>query len=223
MSALYGAMLDDLVDEAKQEEDVVGVLLTGSLARGDALPGTDIDLRLILADGLHRPAQQELRDGILVERGYSDVATARATLEANPMHVYAYLDGRILYDPLGVLPSLRQQAQRRFDTYQVTGQERSDLAARLRYPQDKIRVAMSGGDLLKAAFVTGTSSWGIMEGLWAANNRPLPPNSSVQPHLQDLAGPADVEALYRQLFLSETRERVRVALDLFDWILSELT
>lgn len=223
MSELYGGLLEDLVEEAKRDEGITGILLTGSLARGDALPGTDIDLRFVLADGLSRPSHSGLRDGVLVERGYADEAAARATLDQNPMHVYAYLDGRILYDATGALPRLGHHARHRFDTYQVTDHERSDLAARLRYPRDKIRVALGGGDLLKAAFVTGTSSWAIMEGLWAANNRPLPPNSSVQPHLRDLAGPPDVQALYRRLFLSQTHDRVVVALTLFDWILDQLT
>jgi predicted nucleotidyltransferase len=223
MSFLYDAMLDALVDEGQRDEDVIGVLLTGSLARGDALPGTDIDLRIILTDGLSRHSRHELQEGIPVERGYADEATARATLDTNPMHVYAYLDGRILYDPRGALSALRQQAQHRFDTYQVTEQEKSELATRLRYLYDKIRVAMSGGDLLKAAFVTGTSSWAIMEGLWAANNLPLPPNSSVRPHLRDLAGPPHMESLYRELFLADTERRVQVALSLYDWILAQLT
>ncbi|MQA78084.1 MAG: hypothetical protein GEV10_06335 [Streptosporangiales bacterium] len=135
MSVPYDVMLGELVDEAKRDEDVIGLLLTGSLARGDALPGTDIDLRLILADGLSRPRHDAPRDGILVERGYADEPAARANLESDPMHVYAYLDGRILYDSGGVLTRLRQHAQHGFDTYRVTDQQKSDLAQRLRHPR----------------------------------------------------------------------------------------
>ncbi|WP_405063139.1 nucleotidyltransferase domain-containing protein [Kribbella sp. NBC_01505] len=219
---MYDALLRGLVVEATADEEVVGVLLTGSLARGDALPGTDLDLRILLADGLSRPALDEMREGVPVERSYADEAAARAKLETAPMHVYAYLDGKILYDPQGALVRLKDFAQDRYDGYRATEAERAELAKNLRYPAEKIRVAMAGGDLLKAAFVTGTTTWFLMEGLWAANNRPLPPNSSVRPHLGDLAGPPDVERLYRELFLADAERRVEVALYLYDWILGEI-
>lgn len=139
------------------------------------------------------------------------------------MNVYAYLDGQILYDPHGELALLKQQAQRRFDDYEVPEQERANIAFLLGCSRDKVRVAMNGDDLLKAAFVAGTTSWGVMEGLWAANSRPLPPNSSVRPHLKDLTvGPPDIEPKYRQLFMAETPERVQVTLDLLDWIIAHL-
>ena len=220
---MYDALLHDLVEEARRDDDIVGVLLTGSLARGDALPGTDVDLRYILTAGSNRPFRSELRDGVLVEQGYADVASAEAKLTTHPMNGYAYLDGRILHDPQGALAGLKRQAEQRFEAYQVSDAERSTIAFLLQCSRDKIAVAMSGGDLLKAAFVAGTSSWSIMEGLWAANNRPLPPNSSIRPHLGDLSvGPPDIGVRYRQLFLAGARERVRTALDLIDWILGRL-
>lgn len=223
MPALYETLLENLVQEARGQDDVLGVLLTGSLARGDALPGTDLDLRIILADGISKPSDSGMRDGVLVERGYADFATAQENLDTKPMNVYAYLDGRIVHDPQGVLARLTRLAQQRFETYRITAQERANIAFLLGCSRDKIMVARRGGDLLKAAYVTSTSSWGIMEGLWAANNRPLPPNSSVRPHLSDLTeGPADIETMYRQLFLADTPQRVQVALELIEWILGRL-
>lgn len=76
---------------------------------------------------------------------------------------------------------------------------------------------------MKAAYVAGTSSWQIMEGLWAANDRPVPPNSSVRPHLRDLSkGPPEIERRYRDLFLAGASRRVEVALELIDWVLVQL-
>lgn len=222
MPMLYEELLGELVDEAGQDEEVIGLLLTGSLARDDALPGTDIDLVYILTDGSSRPFRSEPRDGVLLERGYADVPTVRAQLETSPMKVYGYLDGRILYDPQAVLAGLKVEARDRYDRYQVSEEQRSTIHFLLGCSRDKITVGIDGGDWLRAAFVTGTSSWQIMEGLWAANNLPLPPNSSVRPHLRDLPGPPDVEAKYRRLFLGDTEERVRIALDLIDWIRDRL-
>ncbi len=222
MPTPYDVLTNALVVDARQQDQIIGALLTGSVARGDALPGADLDLRFVLPPGLSKPFRREARDGIQVECGYADEASAQAKLHTHPMNVYAYLDGQILYDPQDVLARLRQQAQRRFDTYRTPRDQKATIAFLLGHCRDKIGVAVRGGDLLKAAFVTGTSSWRIMEGLWAANDLPLPPNSSVRPHLKDLSGPPDIESLYSQLFLAETDHRVRVALTLLDWILARL-
>jgi hypothetical protein len=223
VSGLYDALLRDLTDEARADDEVVGLLLTGSLARGDALPGTDIDLRYILTDGLSRPFDRGVRDGVLVERGFADEASHRAELAAKPMHVYAYLDGRVLFDQSGALGRLRTQARGIFDAYETPRQDKATIAFLLGCSRDKIRVALNGGDDLRAAFVTGTSSWQLVEGLWAANDHPLPPNSSVRPHLRDLTiGPPDAEERFRQLFLGSTRERAETALELIDWIVDRL-
>jgi hypothetical protein len=223
MPALYEELLHAIVAEARADGEIIGILLTGSLARGDALPGTDIDLRFILIDGASRPFDRRFRDGVLVERTYCDAKTERAKFDTHPMNIYAHLDGRILHDPQTALTSLKQQAQQRFDNYQISAQERDNTAFLLGCSRDKIRVALAGGDMLKAAFVAGTTSWMLMEGLWAANNRPLPPNSSVRPHLCDLTlGPPDIQTKYRQLFLGETPQRVQTALDLLDWIIDQL-
>ncbi|GCE31371.1 DNA polymerase subunit beta [Dictyobacter alpinus] len=220
---MYEALLQEIVAEASRQDEIIGILLTGSVARGDALPGADLDLRFILTPETRREFRREVRQGVLVEQGFADVTKAQSELETNPMNVYAYLDGRILFDPQGVLEHLREQAQRRFETYQLAEQERERIISWLESARAKIQVAESGGDQVKAAFVTGTVSWQIVEGLWAANNRPLPPNGSVWVHLKDLSqGPPDVEARLERFFCGETEQRIQVALAFLDWILVHL-
>jgi hypothetical protein len=104
---LYQILLQELVEEAYQQEDIVGILLTGSVARGDALPGADLDVRYLLPEGKSRPFQSELHHGIVVERSYADLPRAQSNLEANPMEVYAYLDGRILLAGQGYASAYR--------------------------------------------------------------------------------------------------------------------
>lgn len=82
---VYRTVLHDLVEHAVTDDDIIGVLLTGSLARGDALPGTDIDLRLILKPGERRSWRHDNYQGVDVERGYVDEETALSTLTSNPV------------------------------------------------------------------------------------------------------------------------------------------
>ena len=218
----YAAMIETLVDEAEREPSVSGLLLTGSVARGDALPGTDIDVRYVRDAEAPASFERGFREALLVERTFTDERSALTQLNDNPMHVYAYLDGRILYDRDGVLTRLRAEADRVFRAYRAPQQLKVDLAASLAHPEDKVRVGFESGDLLRAAFCLGTSSWGLMEGLWAANDLPLPPNSSVRPHLRDLRGPENIEKLFERLFLGDARERVETGLFLFGWIRGRL-
>lgn len=219
----HRTLLRAAVDEATHDGDVIGLLLTGSLARGDALPGTDLDLVVILAESCRRPFRREVVNGILVECTYVDASSARQQLDAHPMRIYGYLDGQILYDPEKILERLRLHARDRLKAYETPTATRDETSFLLRCSRDKMRVALGGRDLLKAAYVAGTSSWKIIEGLWAANDLPVPPNSSVRAHLRDLSkGPPEVERRYRDLFLGEASQRVQVALQLIDWILIQL-
>jgi hypothetical protein len=194
--------------------------LIGSVARGDVLPGADLDMRFLLTLGSTRKVEPERRDGILIERSYADVALAQTKLENNPMEVYSYLDGRILYDPQNLFAQLKEQAIERFENFRYTRQELDGIAYWLQSARLKMSVALAAGETFKAAFVATTTLWEILMGLWAVNSKPMPPNSSVWYHLKDLSlKPTDSEEMLTRLFTDETRVRVQTAIDLIDWIL----
>lgn len=220
MQPIYQTLLEQTIEESIHLEDIRGILLIGSVARGDALPGADLDLHFIVALGVRRKAVPEVRQGILIERGYSDIAQAQAKLVTNPMTIYNYLDGRILFDPEGLLAQLKEQATQRFETYQYKKQERESIAYWLKSARLKMDVALAAGDILKAAFVATTTSWEILTGLWTVNDKPMPPNSSVWFHLKDLSNvPPYLEETLHRLFCGETLVRVHTAINLIDWIL----
>lgn len=220
---LYRVLLQEFVEEASEQEGIVGILLTGSVARGDALPGSDLDMRYLLPEGQSRPFQSARHSGIVVERSYTDLPRAQSKLEVNPMEVYAYLDGQILFDPIDVLRQLTDRAKVLFETYQFPQQELPGLIYWLRSAHLKMSVAQRAGDLLKAAFVCSTTSWQILMGLWAVNDKPLPPNGAVLAHLKDLSKkPPGLEEQMNQFFCGETSQRVQIAMNLIDWLLEHM-
>jgi predicted nucleotidyltransferase len=219
----YRSLLQSIIDEAVHQEDRLGILLKGSVARGDALPGSDLDISFMLIDGNSREFQPEIRQGIMVEQSYTDMARALSQIETNPMQVYAYLDGRILYDPAGAIKQLTNQARLRFATYQTSEHERHEIAYWLQSVQLKLRVALNANDVLKAAYLSSTVSWQFLRGLWAVNNKPMPPNGSVWPHLKDLSqGPDAIEEQLYYLFCGETLQRIHTTLGLLEWILTHM-
>ena len=47
----HRCLLQEILDRACRDDEVIGVLLTGSVARGDAYPGSDLDVFMPLRDG----------------------------------------------------------------------------------------------------------------------------------------------------------------------------
>lgn len=73
----------DRLGEARDHPAVAGVLPSGSLGRGNVLPGSDVDLLLLLADGQgqERPFRSHERQSVSTELHRRDFATAREQLD----------------------------------------------------------------------------------------------------------------------------------------------
>jgi hypothetical protein len=83
--------------------------------------------------------------------------------------------------------------------------------------------ARAAGDLLQAAYVASTTSWKIVEGLWAANDRPVPSGGAVRAHIRDLSRrPPALEDLWRRLFAGDASNRVQAAIEIIEWIVPRL-
>lgn len=215
----HRTILAEVVEETRADGDVAGLLLAGSVARGDAGPLSDLDIYVLLRDGGARAFRSEIRGGILVEYKCADLARAYSQIERNPMEVYAYLDGRILRDEGDRLAELTAFAQEAFRTYEMPEAERRSIGYWLQSAEIKARAALEAGDELKAAFIAGTTSWKVLEGIWAVNDRPMPPGGSVSAHLADLSlQPPPVADWFARLFLGDTSARIKTALDLIGWL-----
>ena len=216
-------LLEAILDRIRHDDEVTGVLLFGSVARGDAYPGSDLDVFLLLRDGCYRAFLSEVRSGILVEIHHADFSRAWSEIERKPTRAYAFLDGRILYDPKARLGELVRLAAARLEAYRLPDKERAGILYWLKSVRIKVAAARDAGDLLRAAYVASTSSWKILEGLWAANERPIPANAAVWTHLKDLsAAPQDLEPTLQKLFAGAAPERVEATIAIVDWVIPRL-
>ncbi|OBZ09575.1 hypothetical protein A8L34_20020 [Bacillus sp. FJAT-27264] len=119
------------------------------------------------------------------------------------------MDSVILLDHEGQLQQLIERSKQLFSGYQTPATEMKSIKYWLDSTLIKIKAAQMAGDDLKAAFVAGTTSWKILEGVWAASNKPMPPNGSVLFHLKDLERVSDdLKNLIKSLFVGEVRERI---------------
>ena len=160
-------------------------------------------------------------DGTLVERHIWDVIGAKARLLENPVELYSYLDGCTLYDPDGLLAELEQLAGNRFETYQTPAHEKSAIFYWLKSASLKLNAAMAVGDTQKLGYYASINSWKVLEGLWAHNDKPMPPGGAVWVHLPDLqAVPEGLDGSLHELFEGDAQRRAQVMLELIGWLLA---
>jgi predicted nucleotidyltransferase len=216
-------LLDRLLPDLEREPFVIGVMLQGSVARGDHQPGSDLDLLVLVADGQGKGLVSEQIDGILVERHYRDEATLRRRFERRPDLAYGLVDGRILHDPQGRLAPLTVHVRRVLADYRTPKSLRLDICYWLYASRIKLVAAWDAGDELKAAFLVASTSWKILEGIWAVNNLPIPHSGAVLAHINELADtPDDFGGHLNNLLLADIDLRVTASLVLMDWVLHHL-
>ena len=209
---------------AQNDPDVIGLLLAGSFARGDALPDSDVDLYFLLCDGCSRSFNTELRNGILIESQYDDAARVKAKLTNNPMTIYTYLDGRVLYDLENRFPELIRLAQETQNSFSVTEKDRADIAHWLLSASLKVKASRVAGDQFKMAFIVSSSTYQVFAGLWAVNQKPMPASGGVLAHLKDLPlQPDHIPGWLEKFLTGELEERAMTFQALCGWLISLLS
>lgn len=220
----YDVLLARLLDELSRDPLVAGVMVQGSVARGDHRTGSDLDLLVLLQDSASKNFDAEVIDSILVERHHGDLANLHRKLEARPALAYGVLDGRILHDPAGGLTLLARHAEALLIAYETSERELRDIHYWLFATRFKLVAALAAGDELKLGFLASTASWKALEGVWAVNHLPMPPGGSVLTHLRDLSTkPEGFGTLIRLLFVGGPHERAEACLTLIDWFLQTAT
>ncbi|MGE1108622.1 nucleotidyltransferase domain-containing protein [Bacillus wiedmannii] len=210
-------LVQTIVAEILSINKITGCMLIGSVARGDAYPDSDLDFYVLLEDGQNKKFHSETREEILVEYKYADVNQILENFKNNPMELYSFLEGEILFDKSGELKKLKEIVTYEFENYRVSSDKVKGISHWLHSSLIKIQSA------LKASYIVHTSTWTLLEGIWAINNKPTPPAGSVLRYIQVLPNkPIHLEALLHKLFVGDTIERTSSAIFLIEWILHNL-
>lgn len=139
------------------------------------------------------------------------------------MELYSFLEGGILFDKSGELKKLKEIATYEFENYRVSSDKVKGISHWLHSSLIKIQSALKANDELKASYIVHTSTWTLVEGIWAMNNKPVPPAGSVLKYIQTLSNrPTHFDELINKVFLGDTRERISSAIFLMEWVLMDL-
>jgi hypothetical protein len=87
--------LERLVDAARDDRDVLALILYGSRARGDAGPDSDVDVAVVLADARREPAEAGRIQLRYASLGDADVQV----FQRLPLYVQSRVlrEGRVLF------------------------------------------------------------------------------------------------------------------------------
>ncbi|HFJ9468658.1 nucleotidyltransferase domain-containing protein [Bacillus paranthracis] len=213
-------LVQTILNEYVFRDKVNGLMLIGSVARGDAYPESDLDFYILLEDGQKKKFHSETREGILVEYKGADFNQIQVNFKNNPMELYSFLEGKILFDKSGELKKLKEIATYEFENYRVSSDKVKGISHWLQSSLIKIQSALKANDELKASYIVQTSTWTLLEGIWAINNKPVPPAGSVLKYIQTLPNkPIHLDALLNKLFLDDTKDRIKAAIELIEWVL----
>ncbi len=94
------------IEKLKTKEDILGVLIFGSYARGDQRDNSDVDVLVITKNSTLRDV--ETMDGQAFEMVYASLDDAKSFYEKNPDNaVRQWDDGKIVFDKNGEMEELR--------------------------------------------------------------------------------------------------------------------
>ncbi|KPU56097.1 MULTISPECIES: nucleotidyltransferase domain-containing protein [Bacillus] len=209
-----------IVAEILSIDKVNGCMLIGSVARGDAYPDSDLDFYILLEEGQKKKFHSETREDILVEYKSADFNQIQVNFKNNPMELYSFLEGKILFDKSGELKKLKEIATYEFENYRVSSDKVKGISHWLHSSLIKTQSALKANDELKASYIVQTSIWTLLDGIWAVNNKPTPPAGSALKYIETLSiVPTNFEDYINRLFLGDTKDRIKAAIELIEWVL----
>lgn len=207
-------IFDSELNIIRQAKDTHSVILMGSVAYGLATEDSDLDI-LVLCD--KDEFVTKTVNGILVEIHYQRYKTLRKELETNPMDVYKYIYSKIIFDD-GKFAKLFNEAMDIYNNYVTPEDEKENIIYWLSSTKIKLLSAIKSNDIAKASFLVATNTWKVLEGVWAINNKPMPPSSLAYNTYEKLNFP--LKNWFDNLFIGDTFSRARTMITMIDLIIN---
>lgn len=216
----HRALAEAVANELADNDDVLSVLIGGSVGRGDHGPNSDIDLLVVTVDNAPRAGMvRELRSGHLVECIARSEAQWLARFDRpKTSWLYAFLEAVIAHDTDGSAARLIHAAHRTLDRYQTSPELRSELAVTLWHSQGKLDRALHIGTAADHAYWSGLFAPTILDALYALHNVPLPPGSRRLDYRHRLPLTSEQQRLVDALLVGDPAQRIAAAATLISQI-----
>lgn len=206
-------ILNDEIRTLKSDKSIKGVMLIGSVAYEKASEDSDLDI-VVLCD--RDEFVSKYVDNVLVEINFQKYRTMLKKLKSNPAEVYKYMYSKIIFDN-GKINKLISKANEIYNTYKTPFEEMKNIVYWLSSTKIKLLSAIKNGDTKKVSYLISTNTWKVLEGVWAINNKPMPPSSLVF-YKYDVLTKTPFENWFEDLFIGNDISRANAMIDIIDWI-----
>lgn len=218
---VYQKIIEDLKNKYEKDDNALAFFIAGSVARGEAQYGNDLDTIFITREGSF--SEEYEQDGILVEIGGNTFDTALQSLEKNPMQLYIYQDAKAVFDKENCLKKLKEKADKIFRNYKPDEAELTVIKKWLSSVVKKVEVAQQNNDHEKVGFHVSNVLWKTVEGLYAINSIPTPAATSALRRINSLSIlPEDFERLWNDALLGDLTTRTNATIKLMKFVLAKL-
>ena len=135
----------------------------------------------------------------------------RKKLESYPMEIYKYIYSKIIIDD-GRFAQLSAEAHEKYINYTTPDKEKENIVYWLSATKSKLLSAIKNNDAVKISYLVATNTWKVLEGVWAINNKPIPPSSLVFNTHNILSLPLDnwFENLFVENILSRANTMIKI-------------
>lgn len=206
-------ILNSELEIIKSNKRNKGVMLIGSVAYENASEDADLDL-VVLSD--KDDFVSKYVNGILVEIHFQKYSTMLKNLKSNPIEVYKYIYSKILLDN-GELIQLVTEANKTYENYKTPSKEMESIIYWLSSTKLKLLSAIKSNDIKRVSYLISTNTWKVLEGVWAINNKPIPPSSLVF-NKHNILKIIPCANWFDNLFIGDTLSRANFMIEIIDWI-----
>lgn len=197
----------------KKNEKIEAVLLIGSVAYGTATDNSDLDLIVISNEDRF---ESKYVENILVEIHFHKYSTLVKCLNNNPNEVYKYLFSSIIFDN-GQLEKLIAKAREIYNSYCIPDKEKEEICYWLSATKIKLLSTINSNDEIKISYLLSTNTWKVLEGVWAKNNKPMPPSSIAFVKNSELTC-VPCDNWLSKLLVGNNLSRANTMIRIIDWI-----
>lgn len=208
-------VLEKIAATFKENKNNIALLVTGSVARGEAGENSDLDLLLVTKHGAS--FEEFDSEGVLVEIKSNTLQGFKEKMDESPMNIYQFLDAKLVLGLEDTLSDLQTYASKILENYKSAEIPQKWLQS----AKKKIVSAQEAHDELNLGFQTSNILWKIVEGFFALNSQPLPPNTTAFRRITLLPNlPAHFEELWKNALTGDLEGRSLATLKLIDYLVN---
>jgi predicted nucleotidyltransferase len=117
MGEIHQRIVNEIVDEYKEDESTLAITLFGSLARGEEREDSDVDIEIISTSAKKWKLLKDKKYGLDIDLVICPKTHLLHQVDRYPYLCHDYLSEKIIYDPTGFMVDLKNKLRQYFNKH----------------------------------------------------------------------------------------------------------